>query len=197
MSLVDGYFEVPRGKIAAVVTSLEMLERPLRRPTAANPSWQLQHFTHPDVQWYRDLQRQLGSEWLWFSRLSMSDNALEAIIHNPLVEVRTLQIERQNQGILELDFRKEEECELSFLGLTNSMIGKGAGRWLMNHAIECAWSKRIRRFWVHTCTLDHPSALAFYIRSEFKPFQRHIEITDDPRISGLFPRTAAPHIPIL
>ncbi len=55
-------------------------------------------------------------------------------------------------------------------------VGSGAGRWMMNRAIERAWSQPIRRFWVHTCTLDHPAAVAFYIRSGFVPFRRRIEI---------------------
>jgi hypothetical protein len=46
----------------------------------------------------------------------------------------------------------------------------------MNRAIERAWSRPIRRFWAHTCTLDHPSALGFYKRSGFRPFRRQVEI---------------------
>jgi hypothetical protein len=50
---------------------------------------------------------------------------------------------------------------------------------------------------VHTCTFDHPSAVAFYQRSGFHPFRRQIEITDDPRLDGTAPRTAARHVPII
>jgi hypothetical protein len=35
MFLPDGYFDVPSGKIAAVVTHLEMTERPAIRPDPA------------------------------------------------------------------------------------------------------------------------------------------------------------------
>ena len=41
----------------------------------------------------------------------------------------------------------------------------------MNRALELAWSRPISRVWVHTCTFDHPSALAFYQRSGFLPFR--------------------------
>jgi hypothetical protein len=67
----------------------------------------------------------------------------------------------------------------------------------MNRAIERAWARPIHRFWVHTCTLDHPGALGFYIRSGFKPYARRVEVADDPRLVGLAPRTSAPHIPII
>jgi hypothetical protein len=50
---------------------------------------------------------------------------------------------------------------------------------------------------VHTCNLDHPGALAFYVRTGFKPYQRQIEIADDPRLAGVLSRSAAPHVPVL
>jgi hypothetical protein len=69
----------------------------------------------------------------------------------------------------------------------------------MNRAIDRAWGRtpRISRFWVHTCTNDHPDALAFYIRSGFVPYARGIECYRDPRLEGLLPKQAAPQIPII
>ena len=67
----------------------------------------------------------------------------------------------------------------------------------MNRAVELAWSRPIRRFWAHTCTLDHPSALGFYKRSGFRPFRRQVEVAEDPRLSGLAPMDAAAHVPLL
>ena len=70
---------------------------------------------------------------------------------------------------------------VAFFGVTADLIGGGAGRWLMNRALELAWSRQVSRVWVHTCTLDHPSALAFYQRSGFRAFRQQVEIADDPR----------------
>jgi hypothetical protein len=67
----------------------------------------------------------------------------------------------------------------------------------MNRALERAWSGEVRRVWVHTCTFDHPSAVAFYQRSGFRPFRRQIEIADDPRLDGTAPRDAAEHVPVI
>jgi GNAT superfamily N-acetyltransferase len=104
----------------------------------------------------------------------------------------------ERAGILELDFASTPgECEIAFFGVTPKAIGSGAGRYLMNEAIARAWSRPITRLWVHTCTHDHPSALAFYIRSGFTPYQRMIEIHDDPRVQGHLPETASPHIPLI
>jgi hypothetical protein len=70
-----------------------------------------------------------------------------------------------------------------------------AGRWLMNRALEFSWSRPIARVWVHTCTFDHPAALAFYQRSGFRAFRRQIEVADDPRLDGTAPRDVARHVP--
>ena len=116
---------------------------------------------------------------------------------SPLVEVYALVQDGRDEGLLELDFREAGQCELAFFGVTAKLIGSGAGRWLMNRALELAWSRPVARFWVHTCTLDHPSAVAFYQRSGFRPFRRQIEIEDDPRLDGTLPRSVARHVPII
>jgi GNAT superfamily N-acetyltransferase len=205
MILTDGYGDVPPGKIAAVVTSLEMLAPAQTRPAAGdgdgNPSrHDLRHIVRPDPLWYRDLFKRVGEPWLWFSRLMMLTPELTSIIHDPRVEVYALWVNGCAEGLLELDFRVDGECELSFFGVTPPVIGHGAGRHMMNHAIERAWShpaRPIRRFWLHTCSLDHPSALSFYVRSGFTAYRRQIEIAPDPRLTGRAAATAAAHVPVI
>jgi GNAT superfamily N-acetyltransferase len=199
--LPDGYSDVPAGKLAAVVTCLEMQAPPARRDDTGQPGVALMHEAAPDVAWYRDLYSRIGADWLWASRLALSGSDLANIIHHPDVEVYAVVKEGRAEGLLELDFREEGVCELAFFGLTPAVIGNGTGRWLMNRAIARAWSRDgnapVRRFWVHTCNLDSPQALGFYIRSGFTPVKRQIEIFDDPRLTGVLPETAAPQVPIL
>ena len=198
MILEDGYIDVAPGKLAAVVTSLEMLAPAAQRPVPELAGVSVRAVDSPEASWYRDLYARVGAEdWLWFSRLKLSSDALEAIIQHPKVEIFALTVDGRDEGLLELDFRVDRECELAFFGVTALCIGRGAGRLLMNTAIERAWSHPITRFWVHTCTLDHPGALQFYVRSGFRPYRRQIEIADDPRLSGLIPKSAAPHVPII
>ena len=162
-----------------------MFARPALRPERSNPGLTLQRVEPPDLAWFRDLFRRVGEDWLWFSRRAMSDDALRAIIHDPKVEVYLLKAGDEEPGLLELDRRVPAVCELSYFGLTAKTTGTGAGRWLMNRAIELAWSHPITRFWVHTCTYDHPDALSFYMRSGFRAFRREIEVCDDPRLMGV------------
>ncbi len=197
MIVPDGYSDVAAGKVASVVTCLEMRARPARRAERADAPFTLRRVPVPEAAWYRDLYARVGTEWLWFSRLRMPVAELEAVIRHPDVEVYALHAGGRDEGLLELDFRDPGECELAFFGLTTPLLGQGAGRFLMNRAIDAAWARPIRRLWVHTCTIDHPGALAFYRRSGFVPYARRIEIADDPRLTGLAPRDAAPHVPII
>jgi GNAT superfamily N-acetyltransferase len=196
-ALRDEFARLPTGKVAAVITHLQMYARPEPRPVPAGESYELRRAHRPDLAWYRDLYRLVGEQWLWFSRLALDDAALAGLIHDPRVEVHALRHRGADAGILELDLRRQPEIEISFLGVVPPLIGSGAGRFLMNRALEAAWSRNPRRVTVHTCTLDHPHALAFYLRSGFQPYARSLEIADDPRTFGLLPRSAAPHVPIL
>ncbi len=127
----------------------------------------------------------------------MGQSELEEIVGDSDVEVYALTIDGRDEGLLELDFREPGQCELAFFGLTDGVVGRGAGRWLMNRAIDLAWRPGIGRFWVHTCTLDHPAALAFYMRSGFRAYARRVEVADDPRLTGLVSPTAAAHVPVI
>jgi GNAT superfamily N-acetyltransferase len=188
---------VPDGKVAAVVTHLQMFERPALRAEAADAPWTLARMEEPAAEAYLTLYRAVGEDWLWFSRLFMPQAELRATIADPSVEVYRLEAEGGATGILELDFRQAGECELAYFGVSAGLIGGGAARWMMNRAIERAWSQPIRRFWVHTCTLDDPRAPAFYMRSGFTPFRRQVEIADDPRLVGKSPPNSAPHVPVI
>ena len=165
MLLQDGYTEVPPGKLAAVVTYLEMRARP---DLASLPGdYALRRAVEPDPRWYRQLFRAVGEDWLWFSRLRMSDAELSQILHDTKVELYVLEHEGREVGLMELDRRTPPDVELAFLGVTPDMVGKGAGRWLIVQATQIAWSQRPRRFWLHTCTLDHPGAIPNYQKAGF------------------------------
>ena len=197
MNIPDGYSDIPSGKTVSVVTHLQMFQRSPARPERSEASWTLRKVDVLDAGWYRALFRRVGEDWLWFSRLQMNDVELCGVLNAPLYETYVFEAQGHEEGLAELDFDAEGECELSFFGLTPPMVGCGAGRWMMNRVLELAWSRPINRLCVHTCSLDHPGALDFYIRSGFAPFRRQIEVADDPRAIGLLPGTAAPHVPLL
>jgi GNAT superfamily N-acetyltransferase len=190
------YETVSNGELAAVVTYLEMHSRPDFDVPQSPLS--LRRIEVPQPEHYRDLFRLVGAPWLWFSRLIMDDPHLSSIIQHPKVMFDAVLDEGGREvGMLELDFRETHECELSFVGLVPELSGKGHGRWLLAEAVVRAWREGVDRVHVHTCSLDHPAALAAYRRAGFTPFKRATERFPDPRLLGILPKDCAPQIPLL
>jgi GNAT superfamily N-acetyltransferase len=190
------YEALPGDELAAVVTYLEMRERPEIEPPRS--TLDLLRLTNPSAERYRALFRLVGSPWLWFSRLTLDDDKLIAIVHDSQVELFAVQDGNgRDVGMLELDFRESGECELAFVGLIPELSGLGHGKWLLDEAVRRGWRDGVSRVHVHTCTLDHPAALAAYRRAGFVPFKRALERFPDPRLLGILPRDCAPQIPLI
>jgi GNAT superfamily N-acetyltransferase len=185
--------DVPPGQIAAVVTYLEMHAAPDIVP-AQPVQWRLSPCPTPDIDWYRDLYRRIGTKWLWFSRLVLPETELVAALAATEIHV-LLDADGQEIGLLELDRRVAGAVEIAFFGLIDEATGTGAARFLMQKAMRLAWTSGVNRIWLHTCSLDHPSAVPFYVKSGFKPYKRIIEIDDDPRLDGTLPLSAGRHAP--
>lgn len=187
------YDLVPHGNLATVVTYLEMLEPPQGEPLPESPL-ALDPRPDPSPEQYRTLFRKVGERWLWFSRLAMDDAKLAAAIGelHAVVDASGTEV-----GMIELDFSAPQQCELAFVGLVPELAGQGHGPWLLTEALHLAWRDGIARVHVHTCTLDHPAALAAYRRAGFTATKRAIETFPDPRLSGLLPRDCAPQIPLI
>jgi GNAT superfamily N-acetyltransferase len=184
--------ELPAGHIGAVVTYLEMTERPKPRPMPGSP-FRLVRWRDPDPAKYRTLFQRVGGRWLWYSRLAMDDWTLRA----NLCEVHAVTDPRGVEvGMIELDFRAPPECLIRFLGLVPELSGKGHGKWLFAQTLALAWRGGVERVRVNTCTLDHPAALPSYLAAGFRAYSRAFESFPDPRLLGLLPRDVAPQIPL-
>ena len=190
------YDPLPDNELAAVVTYLEMRSPPEHEIPDSPLS--LKRIEVPQPEHYRELFRLVGAPWLWFSRLILDDAHLASIIQHPKVELYSVLDENGREaGMVELDFREAGECELAFVGLVPELSGKGHGRWLLAQAVSRAWREDVDRVHVHTCSLDHPAALAAYRRAGFTPYKRAIERFPDPRLLGVLPKSCAPQIPLL
>lgn len=197
LDLPNGYYELPLGKLANVVTFLDMEALPSRSLKPFPAELRLARVDPADLEAYRACFRAVGEDLMWFSRIIMPDDRLRDILAHPQVESFMLMRGDAFCGLLELDFKPQPACELAFFGLKKGLIGQGLGRALMDEALRLAWAKPINRLFVHTCTFDSPEALPFYIRSGFRPVSVSVEIHDDPRLTGHLPVTACPHAPLI
>src|SRR5437667_9906222 len=172
------------------ITYLEMLARPAgRRFPAPLRKLALMQAEACTISFYRYLYDTVGEPWLWFERRMMGDAALAAQIGKPTIEVFVLYVRGVPAGFFELDTAAPRDTKLCYFGLIPDFIGRRLGPYLLQAAIDRAWSRPIDRFWLHTSTFDHPKALRVYQLARFVVYARRAVTFDDPREHGLLPRT--------
>ncbi len=193
----DGFHHLPPGKLATLVTHLEMVSPP-GEPGPVPAGVKLERIHADQTSRYRALFRKVGEPWLWTSRLLLSEAALAGVLASPATMAQAVVIDGNDAGLLEVSFEQAPlSAELAFLGMTPGFSGRGFGPWLVKTAAAVAFEAGVERFTVHTCHLDDPRALGFYRRMGFRPVRLEVEVLDDPRATGLHPSEAAPHIPFV
>ena len=160
------------GIVDVTVFYLEMLSPSIRSVPASREGQSVLHAQAPTVEYYRYLYDAVGRDYHWLSRRKLSNADLAAVIHDPRDELHVLHVAGVTAGFAELDRSQLDEIELVQFGLTPDFIGQGLGRWFLQWTIDKAWSYEPRRFWLHTCTLDHPAALSNYLQAGFVLFKQ-------------------------
>lgn len=156
-----------------IVTFLEMREKPpLPRIDPAGRRLALLKSQRPTLSFYRYLYDAVGRTWFWTDRAKLSNAQLEAIIHDPAVEIYVLYVDGVPAGFFELDARRPPEVNIAYFGIMPEFIGQRLGPYLLGQAIEAAWRHEPHRLTVNTCTLDHPKALSLYQRFGFRAYDR-------------------------
>ena len=165
--LPTGYSAVPPGMIANVVTCLDMKQRP--RPKPVRPldrPMVLQRVEKPGIDAYRALFRAVGQDWLWYSRLTMPDDALRRILEDPVSRSMSCRPCGGRSACWSSTSVSRDSASSPFSASSRRLSGRGLGRFLMDQALLKAWARPIERpierLWVHTCTFDHPAAIGFY-----------------------------------
>jgi len=172
------------------ITYLEMLKRPaVQRFPAPLETLALMRAEACTVSFYRYLYNTVGEPWLWFERRIIDDAAVAAQIHRPTIEIFVLYVRGVPAGFFELDVAAPRETKLCYFGLIPDFIGRRLGPYLLQAAVDRAWSRPIDRFWLHTSTFDHPRALSVYQRAGFVVYARRSVLFEDPREHGILPRT--------
>ena len=189
---------VPPGSIAVVVTHLEMANSlGSLQAKSPPPGLTLARMENPKATEYLQLFRCIGEDFLWSSRLKMTDSQLHDAITAPTAAIYVLRDRDRDIGLVELDWRHRPDCQILFFGLVRDVIGRGYGDWMMNETQRLAFGSGAERLWLHTCTADHPRALPFYLSHGFQAFKREVEIAADPRLIDEIRPDAAQHLPII
>jgi len=167
--------------LAMTVTFLEMRARSAALPPP-QPKGKIAilRAENPPIHFYRYLYNTIGGDYYWVDRRKQDDASLEAVIHDPEVELYVLSVDGCPAGMAELDFRDARTGLIAYFGLMPEFIGKRLGYFFLYHAVANAWAKPISTLLVNTCTLDHPRALALYQRVGFKPYSREDRMVELP-----------------
>nr|WP_298171763.1 GNAT family N-acetyltransferase [uncultured Pseudomonas sp.] len=111
----------------------------------------------------RFLYQLVGGPWQWTDKLNWTDQQWQALVESDNHRTWVAWHKGAIVGYYELLRDAQGAVEILYFGLVESFFGRGFGGLLLSHALQSAWAwPGTRRVWVHTCSLDHPSALANY-----------------------------------
>ena len=155
----------------ATRTYLRMRAPEALRPGRAAPNARLELAAPCSAAQYRELYRAVGDRWHWHDRDAWTDQRLTEHLAKPSVSVFVFIIDGATAGYVELQHHDTGDVEIVYFGLVPAWIGKGLGGAMLTAATEVAWQLGATSVWLHTCTLDHPSALANYRARGFEPYR--------------------------
>jgi len=104
----------------------------------------------------------IGAQWQWKDRLAWPAERWQEYLNRPELETWVGYVEGTPAGYFELEMQPGAQVEIAYFGLLPQFIGQGLGGALLTSAIRRAWEMGAARVWVHTCTLDAPTALSNY-----------------------------------
>ena len=117
--------------------------------------------------------KQIGKKHQWIDRLVWQDQDWIKHVSNENLKTYILKEDEELVGFFELIFDKNE-CEIAYLGILDEYIGKNLGGYLLSEAIKIGFEKKMKRIWVHTCSLDHQNAILNYKARGMKIFKTEV-----------------------
>jgi len=140
----------------------------------------------------RFLYASVGADWRWYQRLEWTYARWQAWLDRGAVGTWIAYVAGTPAGYFELEWQPPGSVEICYFGLLPRFIGQGMGGALLTDAVRTAQSFGAAmaggqvaaagdvRVWLHTCTLDHPAALANYQSRGFRIFDTVEALEDVP-----------------
>jgi GNAT superfamily N-acetyltransferase len=142
--------------------------------------YRLEQIEQPAPEFNRYLYISVGSAWQWYMRLPWCYSQWLAAVSRPELETWVAYFHGIPAGYFELEQQTHGSVEIAYFGLVPEFIGRGFGKALLEDAISRAWQLGGQRVWLHTCSLDHPSALSNYLARGFSIFKEEHIVEDLP-----------------
>jgi len=118
------------------------------------------------------LYRDVGEAYAWVDRSPWTDEEWAAYVAQPDLTFWVLRARDDPAGYFELKREADgHSVEIAYFGLRPAYVGRGLGSRLLAAAVREARALGASRVWLHTCTKDHPHALANYQARGFRVFK--------------------------
>lgn len=156
-----------------VITSyLEMTDSAQRRPAGAPAvGCEVRRAEIPSPELSRFLYAGVGGDWYWTDRLDWTYDRWRTYLEREGLETWVAYVSGTPAGYYELEAQPGSQVQIVYFGLLPHFTGQGLGGYLLSRAVERAWAMGASRIWVHTCSLDHPGALANYLARGFRIYR--------------------------
>ena len=116
--------------------------------------------------------REIGKKHRWVDRLSWSNDTWINYLNNKNLYTCVLKKNDDLVGYYEkIYYEESNEFEIAYFGIMEEYIGKGYGGFLLSEALESCLKEKVRRIWVHTCSLDHENAIKNYLARGMKLYK--------------------------
>jgi GNAT superfamily N-acetyltransferase len=129
----------------------------------------------PSWQFNQSMYRRIGADWNWQEKRDWPEDRWRAYVEAPGLHSFAATWSGEPAGYFELREDAHGGIEITYFGLLAGFIGKGLGGAMLGCALQRAWMLGPDRVWVHTCTLDHPAALANYQARGMRIYRTAIE----------------------
>ena len=126
-----------------------------------------------DFQLNKFFYKNVGKNHQWVDRLIWTDKQWTEYVCNKDVQTYVLKKKSDLAGYFELILHRDKnEIEIAYLGLLEEYQNQKLGSFLLSEAIKSSFLIKVKRVWVHTCSLDHKNALNNYLSRGMKIFKK-------------------------
>lgn len=133
----------------------------------------------PQPAFNRFLYTLVGTPWSWGDLDAWSEAQWQAQVEQEAHRTWVAYHRGAIAGYYELYRPDGRNTEIRYFGLAPQFLGAGFGGPLLSQAVCSAWAwPGTQRVWVHTCTLDHPAALANYQARGFRIYKQEETLSD-------------------
>ena len=132
----------------------------------------IQYLKTPNFQINKFFYKNVGKKHNWIDRLAWTEKQWIDYVSDENVKTYILKDKNEFAGYFELILHNDKnEIEIAYLGLLEEYINQKIGSYLLSFAIKKSFFEKVKRVWVHTCSLDHKNALNNYIARGMKIFK--------------------------